>query len=570
MVNLTLVSSIVLVSFGFFLLTLFSAINHFRISIKNSRDDSLSSPTSNLFEINEGDCLINSTTGLIQGHALVINGARICEYLGIPYAQAPVGKLRFKHPVPMKRWNKTWLADEWPANCVQTFPSWAKFMMRPVINEINEDCLYINIWSPHTAEDQDTGLGMNPILFWIHGGGFQFGSGTLQETNGSVLSASTSSVVVTINYRLNAFGFLNLNSFNPDSGSWNEHSFDIQGNQGLYDQSLALDWVRSNAIHFNGDTDLITLWGQGMGGISTSIHLISPLMRNKFKRAIIQTGTMFTSRQMYSRSEMVGEEFVNLLNCAQGEGDYESGGGEEGNSGANYVIECLQRKSFEEIRFAVEEINSKNPISFLFSPFEKFLNFSSPSEIKTDLKKFINPNLSDIIFGFNSDEGSLLLNSLLPEQFPTKSEPKVSSIEEAKEILTNLFVNRLNVPKSVINVGLNSAFTNAKTSSGKDEQSQEIVKSMIDFVGNNIFICPTILAAQEISSQINQQVSVHLYTYTSRSSYNKLPSWFGAIHNEEVPVMFGHPVRFPDEYTSNERSLSLKLMQMIGDFAKTG
>ena len=356
-VSLTTVSIVVLFSLCFFALTLFGAIHRFQDAIREQSLSSISSANAIQRSTNSAhdQCFINSTTGPIQGHLLVMNGKKVCEYIGIPYARPPVGRLRFKHPLPVKSWSETWIANEWPASCIQTFPDWANFMMRRVVNETNEDCLYLNVWSPMGSEDSskdgaDVSEDLRPIVFWIHGGGYQFGSGTLEETNGSTLAVHANAVIVTINYRLNAFGFLNLQSF-MESQSPNDHS-PIQGNQGLYDQAMALDWIHSNGKQFNGDQSKITLWGQGMGGISISIHLISPLMRDRFQRAIIQTGSMFTSRQMYSNGDTVGEQFINLLGCdAYIDGDYDQNLDRaqkddklDGDTLEGSLINCIQKK----------------------------------------------------------------------------------------------------------------------------------------------------------------------------------------------------------------------------------
>lgn len=487
----------------------------------------------------------------------MVQGKSVCEYLGIPYASSPKGRLRFAKPVPRSAWKKTLNATSFSSSCPQRFPDWARWMMRPNVRRYSEDCLHLNIWST-SGSASGPGCNNKPVLFWIHGGGFQFGAGSLIESNGSVLAALHDVIVVTINYRLNAFGFLSL------------ENDQVPGNMGLYDQAMALQWVKENAAVFGGDANSITIWGQGMGSISVSAHLVSPVSKDLFKRAIMQTGSIFTSPEMYSRSREVAEQFVAASGCRQmtsnekdeddesgDEDDYEDGFSEE-------VINCLRKAPLEHLMQAVDQVNSKNPVAFLFTPFEDFFNHSTPVAIRNDLKNFFSSNIKDLLLGFNSDEGSLLLNSLSPETFPESGDPLVQGVEEAQNFLINLFTTRFGIPKSIIMTGVISEFS-ANISTSKEE----IRKLMIDFVGNNIFICPTIIFGEEVAL-MQRGASVHLFTVTSRSGYNHLPDWFGTIHNEEVPIMFGLPIASPNEFSVKDIEFSRKFMQTITSFARSG
>lgn len=489
------------------------------------------------------ECLVHSSKGWIRGHGVEVEGKRVCEYLGIPYASPPVARQRFAKPGPRRGWKRTLEASSYAASCPQHFPHWAKWMMRQTVTNYSEDCLYLNIWSPSSSCEG------RPVLFWLHGGGFQFGAGSLQETNGSVLSALHDVVVVTINYRLNAFGFLSLSQ-----GS---------GNMGLYDQVMALQWVKENAGVFGADANSITIWGQGMGSISVSAHLVSPMSRGLFTRAIMQTGSILTAPEMYSRAADVAEEFVVASGC---ESEYAEGEEDEGESdaaGDERVIDCLRSASMERLMAAAANVSSKNPVSFFFTPDEEFFNYSSPNSIKHSLSTALSPQVRDLLIGFNSDEGSLLLNSLSPDVFPESDEPLISDLDQAKRFLVHLFTSRFGVAKSIIQTGVNNEFAVNRTS--KDQ----IIEAMIDFVGNNIFVCPSIIFGEEVAFS-EAKTSVHMFTITSRSGYNHLPQWFGTIHNEEVPMMFGLPITSPDEFSAQESLFSRKLMQSIAEFARSG
>lgn len=495
------------------------------------------------------ECFIQSSKGQIKGHVVVIENKRVCEYLGIPYASSPTGRRRFAKPAPRPAWKRTLYASSYSPSCPQRFPDWAKWMMRENVRNYSEDCLYLNVWS---SSGSCTG---KPVLFWIHGGGYQFGAGSLLETNGSVLSALHDVVVVTINYRLNAFGFL---SVDDDQ---------IPGNMGLYDQAMALQWVRDNAAAFGADPDSITIWGQGMGSISVSAHLVSPVSRGLFSRAIMQTGSIFSSPEMYSRSNEVANEFISASACGQpaesDDDEVSEREEEEEASKTSEVIECLKQAPLPQLMLAAEKVTQTNPVAFFFTPDEAFFNYSSPNSIKHKLSNVLNPSLRGLLIGFNSDEGSLLLNSLSPQTFPDSGQPRISDLDEAMRFLTQLFTTRLGVAKSIIQTGVNNEFNVNRTS------KKEIIKSMIDFVGNNIFVCPTIIFGEEVADS-DLRASVHMFTITSRSGYNHLPEWFGTIHNEEVPMMFGMPIALPHEFSPKDVSFSRNLMQTISNFARSG
>lgn len=538
-----------------------------------------------------GQCFVETTTGPVSGQLISFDGQKVCQFLGIPYAEPPIGKRRFTKPVAASKRTQVIDASKLKASCMQTFPSWARHMMRPTTTVYSEDCLYLNIWQPVTDEASTS----KSILFWLHGGGFQFGAGTLDETNGTALAAVEDVIVVTINYRLNAFGFLNLQSES------------VPGNMGLYDQAMALDWVSKNAKNFNGDHRQITLWGQGMGAISISGHLVSPITRNKFRRAIMQTGSIFSMRMMYGEYEKVAHDLISLVGCGggvtrdhdqksvegqgeeeeevaddtdEGDDDDEEGksnkprGGSESESSEDTnslneqvnLLSCLQEKPAKKILEAVDKMNDQNPISFMFSPFEHFFNNSSPSELKSDLTSFFSRTVKNVLFGFNSHEGSLLLNSLAPDKFTDKSDPVFNSTNYARQVLNEIFSTKLNVPKTILATGIDAAL-----SGPTDGEENSLLKKMIDFTGNNIFICPTLVYADEVSAKnLIDAENIHLFHFAGRTEYNKLPKWFGTIHNEEVPIMFGYPLRYPDAFSCETINFSRKIMHTIGIFAKSG
>ncbi|MEC3976964.1 carboxylesterase/lipase family protein [Amycolatopsis sp. H20-H5] len=188
----------------------------------------------------------------------------VTTFLGIPYAAPPVGSLRWRPPAPAARWDGVRDATRFGNAAIQTADTGMDLRAQQ-----SEDCLYLNIWAP--AETEEASL---PVMFWIHGGGFLNGSSSLAIWTGERLCRN-GVVVVSVNYRLGAFGFLN----HPELGA----------NFGLQDWVAGLDWVRNNIAGFGGDPTNVTIFGQSAGGAATRALLSAPAARGLFHKAVIQS-----------------------------------------------------------------------------------------------------------------------------------------------------------------------------------------------------------------------------------------------------------------------------------------
>jgi para-nitrobenzyl esterase len=199
----------------------------------------------------------------------------IISFKGIPFAAPPVGDLRWRPPAPPAHWKGVRDATEFGASCMQrvhgTFGPWTPAFL--VQNKVSEDCLYLNVWTPYTT----TGANL-PVIVFIPGGGFVEGSGEVPVYKGALLAA-TGLVVVTINYRLGAFGFLAYPGLTAESP---HHS---SGNYGILDQIAALRWVKANIRAFGGNPENVTIWGQSAGAFSVGVLLASPRAQGLFERA---------------------------------------------------------------------------------------------------------------------------------------------------------------------------------------------------------------------------------------------------------------------------------------------
>ena len=217
--------------------------------------------------------VVNAPAGTVEG----LSQGTLHVFLGIPYAEPPVGSMRWKAPVPKAHWTGVFKATDFGPACYQPQgPITNVYSEEPM--PLSEECLSLNIWAPADARGA-------PVLVWIHGGALLGGSSREPVYDGSKLAAR-GIVVVSINYRLGMFGFLALPELSKES------PLGISGNYGVLDEIAALKWVQSNIAAFGGDPSEVTIDGQSAGGLSAIYLMTSPLARGLFAKAIAQSSYM--------------------------------------------------------------------------------------------------------------------------------------------------------------------------------------------------------------------------------------------------------------------------------------
>ncbi|HTX76623.1 MAG TPA: carboxylesterase family protein [Terracidiphilus sp.] len=208
-------------------------------------------------------------------HGKTINGDKVRAWLGIPFAAPPVGDLRWKGPQPAAKWKGERDATKFGAHCAQN-PVFADMIFQDA--GASEDCLFLNVYAPATA-DKNSAL---PVMFWIHGGGYSGGSGDEPRHNGDFLPLK-GVVLVTINYRLGVFGFLASSDLAKEQGG-------SAGNYGLMDMVAALQWVKSNIKDFGGNPANVTIFGESAGSFAVSTLMASPMAQGLFAKVIGESG----------------------------------------------------------------------------------------------------------------------------------------------------------------------------------------------------------------------------------------------------------------------------------------
>lgn len=239
---------------------------------------------------------VETQYGILEGFH--DNSKDLDLFLGVPFAQPPVEDFRWKSPQPLKNWEGIKEAKKFSPSAVQT-NVFGDMIYRG--NGKSEDCLYLNIWTPAANETKDL-----PVLVYFYGGGFVAGDGSEPRYDGASM-AQKGIVSVTVNYRLNIFGFF------AHPGLSAESPYQASGNYGLLDQNAALQWVYNNIEKFGGDPEKITIAGESAGSISVSAHMASPLSKNLIAGAIGESGASIyptLSPVPLEVAENIGKEFA--------------------------------------------------------------------------------------------------------------------------------------------------------------------------------------------------------------------------------------------------------------------
>ncbi len=257
--------------------------------------------------INQPELQTQTSEGLVQGVA----ESGVIAFKGIPFAAAPIGDLRWRAPALPPKHKEIFVADTYGDFCVQPNSELLWFEL----TSSSEDCLTLNIWTPGAGNTADL-----PVMVWIHGGGYMQGSGNIPRLNSAELTKA-GVVLVTINYRLNAFGFMAHPTLTEAQSS------EIHANFGVLDAIQALKWVKSNISDFGGNPDNVTIFGESAGGAMVNTLLVSPLSEGLFHKAISQSSALglapdalLSQRSGFQLSgEAMGEKLVKALGLEDSE-----------------------------------------------------------------------------------------------------------------------------------------------------------------------------------------------------------------------------------------------------------
>lgn len=405
-----------------------------------------------------------------------------------------------------------------------------------------EDCLYINAWIPNPQQSTK-----KPIFVWIYGGGFYSGSSTLDIYDGRYLAASQNVIVVSMQYRLGIFGFLNLGSE------------EAPGNMGLLDQAMGLQWTQDNAEYLNGDKDNVTIAGESAGSVSVSLHLISQRSRNLFNRAILQSGAstgdwtvMSAQSSWYRLNKSV---YIARNHGCPGHGNH-----------VPTVMKCLLGMDADLLHRISWAPNGLIQFSWLPSVDYHFL-YELP-EVSLRLGNF---KKCPILIGSNGNEGSWFLvyeffNKSYGSNYKNDRLNFTIPYNKYKEYVYDAFRYYPQWPTDMNQFGKDAVlfrYTDWRNPDDTELNSYNLDMAVSDFH----FLCPTnkfahyyVMAGQD----------VFYYYFTHRSSGNEWGEWMGVMHGDEIMFMFGLPIRPGSSYSDDEKLLSQHMMQLWTNFSKTG
>lgn len=467
--------------------------------------------------------------GRVIGRQLNVLNRRIEQFQGIPYAEPPLGVLRFRASLPLTPWNGTYDATSHRTACPQR--GFSGISATGIT--YTEDCLHLHVWAPYREQNQPVEL--VPVLVWIHGGSFTHDTASNPIHNGSILCAKTGLVVVSMNYRLDILGFIDASSV------------EAPGNMGLMDQMLALKWVQENAEFFGGDPFKVTLFGESAGAMSVHAHLLSPLSRGLFQNAILLSGSLYTIDFYDSpqQSLHMGDRVSRMVNC--------SDQGRNLSTHVEEVISCLRNVSVHELLSASFE--AADPYFACFFPTYHGDFLPKDPRIATE-RGFLQE--VDVILGVTSDENCLLLpylikTGLLSEDLESENATNIRNVleSEMKEEIRDI------LPPTLQRY-LNNVFNSSNTA---------LLREYLDYLSDRRFNCPVHFLANLHAARGNKVFS---YVFDHKYNASVLPTWVGTPHAGELPFLFGQPFAGESEFPEDHYNISEALIQILSSFALTG
>ncbi|XP_064628478.1 acetylcholinesterase-like [Lineus longissimus] len=481
------------------------------------------------FECREGPC-VTTPMGRVFGRqveSILGNGdlKRVDTYRGIPYAQPPIGDLRFADPQPKTSWTGLLRATSYGKTCFGTIFKAGRSlglryaeMWNPPGNEaaLAEDCLYLNIWTPTRNTQQS-----KPVMVWIYGGSFITGSSSLWEYNGQFLSAAQDMVVVSFNYRVGALGFLKTRDGK------------IPGNLGLKDQQMALKWVHENIHHFGGNNATITLVGMSAGAASVGYHQLSQGSWGYYKSAVMNSGSPFAEWAYTSQDDIYdqSDQLLKQLRCSE----------------KDNLLQCLRSLSPLAIFEQDRDLKWAPTVDGTFLT-------DTPKNLISKGKY----NKVPLLISLNKNEGSVFAYIKLGDRFTTRNgRLKPITLERFRSNMDTIFPE---TPEAERDTAIDM-YTQGIKSNGT-----ALSLAVSEVIGDSSFVCPVLRWADDMTRGNH----VYFLRLDYRSSIEESPEWMGVLHGADYQWTFGIPLDRDRNYQQREIDLAEKYMKYLGNFIRTG
>lgn len=445
----------------------------------------------------------------------------VSKFLGIPFAAPPVGDLRMKPPKEPASWKPNVRQAKQHGNiCIQNKIS--EFYVRMFTQNFSydEDCLYLDVYTPNVSQ-------LLPVMVYIHGGAYQYGSAITYRGDYLALHGV---VVVVIQYRLGAFGFLTTG----DSTA--------PGNYGMLDQVAALQWVKGNIKNFGGDSGKVTIFGFSAGGTSVSLHLLSPMSEGLFQQAIAESGVDLSpfAIQPTSFGLRFANELAGYLDCPT--------------SDHSEMMACIRQKEAKEIQDASDSITYNFTGYLRWAPVvDKYFLLDTPRNLRNK-GKF---EKAKFMITFNSEEGGTSFRNLVngsSQSFFKGYVTQFAHSQTSREKNANLIADALEFMYTP----------------WPDKNNKYALRGqLMDLFGDFVFHAPSHQSADVHSSV----APVYILEFAHRSkTVTKLPKWMGVVHGANRHYDFGIPLipPFSSRYDADDKNVSLFIMALYTNFAKFG
>ncbi|KAM4695906.1 general transcription factor 3C polypeptide 5 isoform 1-T1 [Rhinophrynus dorsalis] len=472
--------------------------------------------------------IVHTEGGFVEGTSKKI-GVVFADYIdifkGIPFAAPPkIFEKAEKHP----GWSGTLKTTDYKPRCLQ-----ATITQDNVLG--NMDCLYLNIWVPQSRSEVSTNL---PVMVWIYGGAFLLGGG--QGANfldnylydGEEIALRGKVIVVTFNYRVGPLGFLSTGDAN------------IPGNYGLWDQHMAIAWVKRNIVAFGGDPNNITLFGESAGSASVSLQTLTPYNVGLIKRAISQSGVGLCPWAIQRDPLFWSKKLAENVGCPVND--------------TAALASCLRKTDPAALTLAYKLV-----LTNLQYPLVHYLAYAPviDGDFIPDEPRNLFGNAADVdyIAGVNNMDGHLFAGIDMPE---INQPLKKITAEDVRRVVQGLTITKGSG-------GLDIAYDLYTKSWGTDPSQETMKKTVVELETDYIFLVPT-QEALALHFQNARSGRTYSYLFSHATRMPVYPSWMGADHAEDLQYMFGKPFRNPLVYRPKDRDVSTYMIAYWTNFAATG
>lgn len=421
--------------------------------------------------------------GMVHGSAK----AGLRSFLGIPFAATTGAGNRWKPPQPAAAWTTTLDATKLGPICPQLNPSTMAYDPTS-----DENCLSVNVWTP--AETSATPL---PVMAWVFGGAFVFGSGGAAPYGGDHL-VPKGVVVVTFNYRVGALGFMGHRALAAEDPGG------ATGNYGLLDQRAALQWVQTNIGAFGGDKDNVTVFGESAGAKSVCLHLLSPGSKGLFKRAIVESGFCTVPGLTLSDAEAQGDRYAQAMGCTD----------------STMALSCLRALPATGVVAGPANAPAMLPGGLLYQDDATSLSFQPivDGQFLTDEPETLLTAKKaapvSVLEGANTAEGALFHNGVF-------GDTPITSEADYQAALMRRF-------------GTNAGTVAAQYPSGSYMSPND---ALTQVTADSVFVCPARKLARLLELSGNK---TYLYSFNGKLDNSPVPALAGlSFHSAELPYVFG-------------------------------